>query len=73
MYCHHKPAKNKRPTVSLTLTVLGDSCRRRLQHVLRQVDEHLVELASAQQVEVLNDLPRKHTIVNTRRSAVLDL
>lgn len=57
MYCHHKPVKNKLPTVSLTLTVLSDSCRRRLQHVLRQVDEHLVEFASAQQVEILNDLP----------------
>lgn len=36
--------------------MLSDGRRRRLQHVLRQVDEDLVELASAQQVEVLNDL-----------------
>lgn len=40
----------------LRLTVLGDGRRRRLQHVLRQIDEDLVELAATQQVEILDDL-----------------
>lgn len=43
-----------------TLTVLSHSRRQRLQHLLRQVDEHLVELAPAQQVEVLDDLQGAH-------------
>lgn len=53
------------------LTVLGDGCGRSLQHVLRQVDEHLVELSSAQQVEILNDL-EESTNVSTVCSAATE-
>lgn len=42
--------------VRLKLTVLSDGCWRRLQHVLRKVNEDLVELSSPQQVEVFNNL-----------------
>lgn len=41
---------------TLRFTMLGDGCGRSLQHVLRQVNEHLVELPTTQQVEVLDDL-----------------
>ena len=40
----------------LKLTVLGDGRWRRLQHLLRKVNKDLVELATTQQVEVLDDL-----------------
>lgn len=52
--------------------MLSDSCRRRLQHVLREVDEDLVELATTQQVEVLNNLRGKAN-VSAARFAVSEL
>lgn len=48
----------------LKLTVLSDGCWRRLQHVLREVNEDLVELPTPQQVEVLNNL-HENTNINT--------
>lgn len=58
--------------IKLKLTVLSDSRRRRLQHVLREVNEDLVELATTQQVEVLNNLQGKAN-VSAVRFAVCDL
>lgn len=56
----------------LKLTVLSDGCWRRLQHVLREVNEDLVELPTPQQVEVLNNL-HENTNINTVPFAIHDL
>lgn len=68
-FYHFCKKKKSADSIELKLTVLGDGCRRRLQHVLREVNEDLVELATAQQVEVLNNLPG-NTSVSTLRFAI---
>lgn len=49
----------------MNLTVLSDGCRRSLQHVLRKVDEGLVELSSPQQVEVFDNLLRSNSFTHS--------
>lgn len=52
--------------------MLSDGCWRRLQHVLRKVNKDLVELATTQQVEVLNNLDENTNVSSFHLAHIYD-
>lgn len=65
----HMKGDESSPEAPPTLTVLSHGRRQRLQHLLCQIDEHLVELAPTQQVEVLDNLQGVCTHISTHTRA----
>lgn len=56
---------------TLRFTMLCDGCGRGLQHVLRQINEHLVEFPTTQQVEVLDDLQETPNVSAAHSAQIL--